>query len=124
MPKKIIGKKKPTKSTEEIFNLILENNITLQKNLIESLDELKKLNIKVTEMLDIFDKAGRTFEESLEKGTGNDLLELEKKLSTLIDQNKVLAKGLLLLEKSVRTEPPQKRTISRGESEEETEDSF
>lgn len=124
MPKKIIGKKKPTKSTEEILNLILENNVTLQKNLIESLDELKKLNIKVTEMLDIFDKAGRTFEESLEKGTGNDLLELEKKLSTLIDQNRVLAKGLLLLEKSVRTEPPQKRTILRGESEEETEESF
>lgn len=122
MPKKII-KKKSIKSGEEILNLILENNITLQKNLIETSDELKKLNIKVTEMLDIFDKAGKTFDESLEKGTGNDLLELEKKLSTLIDQNRVLAKGLLLLERSVRPENSPKKTISREETE-ESEESF
>ncbi len=122
MSKKII-KKKSIKSGEEILNLILENNITLQKNLIETSDELKKLNIKVTEMLDIFDKAGKTFDESLEKGTGNDLLELEKKLSTLIDQNRVLAKGLLLLERSVRPENSPKKTISREETE-ESEESF
>lgn len=120
MPKKKIGK---TKSDEGVFNLILENNVTLQKNLIETLEELKKLNLKMTEVLDIFDKAGKTFEESLEKGTGNDLIELEKKLSILIDQNKVLAKGLLLLERSVRPETfSGRRASSSRESEEESEE--
>ena len=123
MPKKRKDKKQ---SSDEILNLILENNVTIQKNLIETQEELKNLNIKLTQLLEIFDKAGRTFDESLEKGSNTDVVELEKKLSILIDQNRVLAKGLLLLERSVRPEQMstvRKSVMSRGEETEESEGS-
>ena len=122
MPKKKTIKKQPS---EEILNLILENNVNLQKDLIETQEELKNLNIKLTELLDIFDKASKTFEESSERGTNNDLVDLEKKLSMLIDQNRVLAKGLLLLERSVRPESStstvRKSVMSSGDETEESE---
>lgn len=91
-----------TKNGGEISNLILENTVALQRNLVETTEELKNLNIKITRVLDIFDKASRTFEDSLEKGTETDVVELEKKIDALIEQNRIIAKGLLLLGKSTR----------------------
>lgn len=94
--------KRDTKNNDEISNLILENTVSLQRNLVDTSEELKNLNIKLTRLLDIFDKASRTFEDSLEKGTETDVVELEKKIDALVEQNRVIAKGLLLLGKSTR----------------------
>lgn len=95
--------KKETKKGSEISNLILENTVSLQRNLVETTEELKNLNIKLTRILDIFDKASRTFQDSLEKGTETGVVELEKKIDALIEQNRIIAKGLLLLGQSTRS---------------------
>lgn len=114
--------KKDTKNGNEISNLILENTVALQRNLVETTEELKNLNIKLTRILDIFDKASRTFEDSLEKGTETDVVELEKKIDALIEQNRIIAKGLLLLGKSTRpamTETKPRFKVQQESDEEE-----
>lgn len=94
-----------TSDNKEIFNLILENTLNLQKNILETGEELKMLNVKLTQLLDIFDKAYKTFEESLQNGNSSDLTDIEKKLELLTEQNKIIAKGILLLEKTTRNLP-------------------
>lgn len=132
MPK-IVPKSRTTKIRKisqnggEISNLILENTVALQRNLVETTEELKNLNIKLTRLLEIFEKANRTFEDSLEKGTETDVVELEKKIDALVEQNRIIAKGLLLLEKSTRStmsssqSQSQQRLRAQQEFEEEGE---
>ncbi|MBS3073603.1 hypothetical protein J4465_02310 [Candidatus Pacearchaeota archaeon] len=119
--------KKDIQNNNEISNLILENTVALQRNLVETTEELKNLNIKLTRLLEIFDRANRTFEDSLEKGTETDIVELEKKIDALVEQNRVIAKGLLLLGKSNRSsvteaKPRFKARQSINEEEDSEED--
>ena len=119
--------KKDIQNNHEISNLILENTVALQRNLVETTEELKNLNIKLTRLLEIFDRANRTFEDSLEKGTETDIVELEKKIDALVEQNRVIAKGLLLLGKSNRSsvteaKPRFKARQSINEEEDSEED--
>lgn len=94
-----------SKGTNE---LLLENTIALQKTLTNLVTELKALNKKVSDILSIFEEASLAFKEAKEKGIDAEKAEttipqdLIKKIDTLIEQNKTIAKGLLLLEKVVR----------------------
>lgn len=94
--------KKEAKKTTE---LLLENTIALQKTLTNLAAELKALNKKVSDILSIFEEASLAFKEAKEKGeavSGTIPQELINKIDSLIEQNKTIAKGLLLLEKAVR----------------------
>ncbi|MEM4152790.1 MAG: hypothetical protein QXK80_01580 [Candidatus Pacearchaeota archaeon] len=102
--------KKEAKKTTE---LLLENTIALQKTLTNLAAELKALNKKVSDILSIFEEASLAFKEAKEKGeavSGTIPQELINKIDSLIEQNKTIAKGLLLLEKAVR----EKETKSTG----------
>ncbi len=108
----MVKKNLTSTDNKEVFNLILENTLNLQKNIFETNEELKTLNIKLTQLLEIFDKASKTFEQSLENGSGSDMVDVEKKLELLIEQNKIIAKGILLLEKTTRNMPAGQTSIT------------
>jgi len=87
---------------EATMDLLLENTIALQKILTSLATELKALNKKVSELFELFEAASLSFKEAKEKGVGEIPTDLADKIDTIIEQNKTIAKGLLLLEKTVR----------------------
>ncbi len=89
------------KGYEKTIKLLLENNIGLQKKLVDltvSADELTK---KLSRLLDLVEKASDEFVGG-GKETKLGTTPLANKLDELIRQNRTIARGLILLEKFVR----------------------
>lgn len=74
---------------------LVKNNILLLKKTTELLKSVNQLTKKMDKMVDVFTSAA----EYLEKEGAS---EPTSKLTELLEQNKKVAKGLLLLEKYVR----------------------
>jgi len=81
---------------QEIIEKLVENNIKLQKTSTDLLISMNNLTKKVDELVEIFKKAA----EHIEKGEIKE--PLARKLTDLLEQNKRIAQGLILLEKFVR----------------------
>ena len=81
---------------QDIIDQLVKNNVELQKqnvNLLVSMDSMTK---KVDELVEIFKKAA----EHIEKGEIRE--PMARKLTDLLEQNKRIAKGLIMLERFVR----------------------
>ena len=85
----------PRKSKDDIITQLAENNLALQEKTAELITSIKGLTKKVDDMVNIFEEAAKHIKE----GTDRPLME---KLQGLLEQNKTIAKGLILLEKYVR----------------------
>ena len=127
---------KEPKGYERTIHLLIENNLLLQKKLLsltESIDELNKKTGRLLHLIEIaseeFTKGDEAEGEGLRRlgaqgrglragSTGQD--DLIGKLDGLIQQNRTIARGLLLLEKYVRekTGGPGARGMEREEREE------
>lgn len=83
-------------SKQEIINQLTANNIMLQQKMINLMGSINNLSNRVDKLVQIFQKAA----ESLSKGEIKE--PLHYKLSELLEQNKKLAQGLLLLEEYVK----------------------
>ena len=87
----------PKRTTKQnIIDRLVENNVKLQQvntNLLISVDNMTK---KVDELVQIFKKAA----EHIEKGEIKE--PLARKLADLLEQNKRIAKGLILMEKFMK----------------------
>lgn len=75
---------------------LVETNIALQHKVADLILNLKDTNKSMKEMVTLFTEAG----EHIKKGKYEDPLLV--KLDELLEQNRNIAKGLLLLEKFVR----------------------
>ncbi|MEM2955961.1 MAG: hypothetical protein QW041_00020 [Candidatus Pacearchaeota archaeon] len=95
---------KKIEDEKSTLNLLIENNIALQKVVTNLAADLKKLSSDISELLELFKEATKTIsaekiEEAVKK---EDLEELKGKIDELLEQNKVIAKGILLLESSIK----------------------
>lgn len=81
---------------DKIVEIFIESNLSLQHKIADLLVELRSLNKNVNSMVTLFTEAG----EHIKKGKYEEPLMV--KLDDLLEQNKNIAKGLLLLEKFVR----------------------
>lgn len=88
-----MSKKKLSK--DDIIHQLAENNIALQGKTADLIISIKELTGKIDNMVNIFEEAATHIKE----GTDKPLME---KLQSLLEQNKTIAKGLILLEKYVR----------------------
>ena len=90
--------KKGSKSskTEELISALVENELSLQKKTVELINTFNVLSQRIDKFLGVFEKAA----SRIERGEIEE--PLAKKLESLIEQNKTIARGLLLLEKYVR----------------------
>ena len=86
----------------KLLNSLIEQDIILQHKITDLLVSMKSLNEKVSKMVDLFTEAG----EYIKKGKYED--PLLAKLDDLLEQNKNLAKGLLLLEKYIKEKEAEK----------------
>ncbi|MFH1332543.1 MAG: hypothetical protein ABIH63_04655 [archaeon] len=95
--KEKVPKKRVTKSStkEEIINQLLQSNLALQDKTVDLLHGMKDLTKRMDNMVKLFEEAAT----QVKSGTDEPLM---KKLEELLDQNKTIAKGLILLEKYVR----------------------
>ncbi len=87
---------------KEAIDLLLENTIALQKTLASLAADLKTLNKKISDLLELFESASSAFKEGKAGKTEGIPSDIAGKMDMLVEQNKTLAKGLLLLEKTLR----------------------
>ncbi|HLD15951.1 MAG TPA: hypothetical protein VJB94_05240 [Candidatus Nanoarchaeia archaeon] len=81
---------------EELTDSLIQSSIALQKKTAELLETILKLNKRIDKLLDVFESAAK----AIEKGEVEE--PLAKKLEVLLDQNKNIARGLMLLERYVK----------------------
>lgn len=93
-------KKGPSSSSDKVINELKEHNVTLLKKNIELVENVNELTKRVDKLISIFEKASEKVNEveTADKG----VIDLTNKLEALLEQNRVIAKGLIMLEKYVR----------------------
>lgn len=100
------GSKKGAKSVgrDKVIRLLVENNVALQKVLINLSSDISGLTREVSKLLELFKEASKTIgeEKAVEDIIKEERTDLIPKLDELIDQNKTIAKGLVLLESVLR----------------------
>lgn len=86
----------PKLSRDKLIEELMQSNVSLQKKSTDLLVALNNLTKKVDSLLKVFEKAA----EEIKKGEVAE--PLTKRLEALIEQNRTIARGLLLIEKYVR----------------------
>jgi len=95
-------RKKPVKkrlTAREREELLIENFVGLQKAMINLSIKFEKLSDHIAKLLHIFELSAKNFMEGSSSESDKDLL---KKIDSLLDQNKTIAKGLVLMEDKLR----------------------
>ncbi|MDP1729278.1 MAG: hypothetical protein Q8L27_03690 [archaeon] len=94
------GKVKPLSNRELQFALI-ENFVNLQKVLTNMTVKFDNLSDNITKLLQIFEISAKSFIQKQQDGSGEEK-DVLKKLDTLLEQNRTVAKGLTLIEEKIR----------------------
>jgi len=82
---------------EEKLDLLIKNTISLQKVITDLASDVNSLNADIKKMLTLFEEANKAFKEGkvqMPTMTG----DLPEKINQLIEHNKIIAKGIVLLE--------------------------
>jgi nucleosome binding factor SPN SPT16 subunit len=97
-------------SKETISKKLIENDLALQKKTTELILSISKLTKRMDRMVDLFEEAAKY----IKAGTDQPLM---RKLDDLLEQNKNIARGLILLERYVkeRTEFTAPKPLPRSE---------
>ncbi len=110
MPKKASVKKKPSVKTKppiskkaNVEKVLIENFISLQKVMTNLAVKFDNLGAQISKLLELFEISAKTLAEKDIKINAKPAEDkkMAEKLDTLLDQNKVIARGLTLLH-----EPP------------------
>jgi hypothetical protein len=103
-------KSSPNKKTEKkdkydkLNMMLIENFINIQKALVNSTEKLEDLSLQISKLLQLFELSAKSFVGKVDEKVS----EMEKdrefltKLNALLEQNKLIAKGLTLMEENIR----------------------
>lgn len=88
-------------SDREVQLALIENFVSLQKVLTNLSIKFDSLSDNISRLLQLFEISAKSFIKKTEEGNPeeNDLL---RKLDTLLEQNKTVAKGVTLMEEKIR----------------------
>lgn len=92
------GKKKMTARERE--ELLIENFVGLQKAMTNLSIKFEGMTGQINKLLEVFELAARNFVSG--GGSSEDNTDVLKKIDSLLDQNKTIAKGLVLIEDKIR----------------------
>lgn len=97
--------KKKKMSASQREELLIENFVGLQHAMTNLSIKFEKLSDNMIKLLQVFEESAKNYLG----GTKSNDEDLIKKINSLLDQNKTIAKGLVLMEEKVRNraEPPQ-----------------
>lgn len=94
--------KRPAKkrmTAREREELLIENFVGLQRVMVNFSSKFEQLSDNIERLLEIFELSAKNH---LQGGSKEGDVELLKKIDSLLDQNKTIAKGLVLMESKVR----------------------
>ncbi len=100
--KKSVRKKttrKKSSSTLNIEKALVENFVALQKVMTHTATKLDKLSDEISKLLKLFEDSAKSLaEKDFDVGKEKkDVQEIKGKVDNLLEQNKIIAKGLTLL---------------------------
>ena len=96
------------KSKEKILNQLIENNAILQSKIADLVISVNTLSKSVSSLVNLFTKAA----DLIEKGEIKEPA-LAEKLNSLLEQNKSIARGLIMLEQYVKEKAVMPRELPR-----------
>ena len=103
MVKKEGSPKKDVMTKVELEQALLNNFVNLQKVLTNLAIKFEELSNDISKILQLFEISAKSFAEKYAGGGGTESdKEFLKKLDALLDQNKTIAKGIMLMEEKVR----------------------
>ncbi len=106
--KEAASAKKEVMTKAELEQALLNNFVNLQKVLTNLSIKFEDLSNNISKILQLFEISAKSFAEKYSSGGGENDREFLKKLDALLDQNKTIAKGIMLMEEKVRqrNQPP------------------
>lgn len=100
---KIRTEKSMSKKEWEMNKTLIQNSVSLQKVVVDLSSKFEKLSTQISSLLNLFEKSAKSFAEK------QDLTQKDKefvsKIDKLIEQNKIIAHGLTLMEEKIKKEP-------------------
>lgn len=102
MLKKRSGKDKGQKINEPVVTLLAENFADLQKSFAVLTEKLDNLVNEISSLLRLFEISARSIAEKPELGFEKEFIS---KLNALLEQNKVIAKAMAIIEERTRAAP-------------------
>jgi len=105
MTKKPVKKITSLKETSKIEKILIENFVSLQKvmvNLSENFDGLTK---QISKLLELFEISAKELAKNDPQAGTQDNKKVIDKIDNLLDQNKIIARGLSLINEKVSQEP-------------------
>jgi hypothetical protein len=92
-------------SKQSIIDQLTKNNVILQQKSVDLIESMNKLSKNIDKLVQTFQKAAEVIDKGEEKEP------LTFKLTQLIEQNKQLARGLLLLEQYIKRKTPPETSL-------------
>lgn len=111
-PPKSVAKKANTVNTEK---MLIENFVSLQKVMVNLSVKFDNVSNQISKLLELFELSAKSLAEkdfNLEKG-GIDTKKIIEKLERVLDQNKILGKGLALLHEPVSEQSSFKSPVQK-----------
>ena len=119
MIQKEVGAKKKSMSKAELEEALLNNFINLQKVLTNLSIKFDELSGNISKLLNLFEISARSFAEKYSgesSGDGRSDKELLGKLDSLMDQNKIIAKGIMLMEERIKQRNTSPQSMPQSQS--------
>ena len=101
-PKKSPSSKPKQMTAREREQLLIENFVGLQHAMTNLSMKFGNLSENIQTLLQVFEEAAKNFMQGPNKVDNEGML---KKIDSLLDQNKTIAKGLVLMEENLRSKP-------------------
>ena len=100
--KKTVKKKTSVKKVSSTkTDLLVESSVDLQRTILALVESNNALNKKIDTMVNLFDRAAGNIDK-IKEGETRNVENLARRLNSVVNQNKDLAHGLVLLEEYVR----------------------
>ncbi|MEM4702954.1 MAG: hypothetical protein QXP53_00490 [Candidatus Pacearchaeota archaeon] len=98
------------KKEAETDRLLLENFITLQKKLAETVKEIKDIKTNLSDLLEIFKRAEQELKQEKHIALAP---RIEEKLDKILEQNKMIAEGIVAIGENLEIELKKPRKVER-----------
>lgn len=82
--------------------LMVENLVALQKAMVDMTVKLDNLTTQTSKLLNLFEISAKSFMEKQSAGFTSEDKDFLEKLDKLLEQNKLIAKGLTMMDERVR----------------------
>ena len=104
---KKVSTKKKAMTKGELEEILLNNFVNLQKVLTNLSIKFEELSGNMSKLLQLFEISAKSFTEKYSGGGVGDK-DMLNKLDSLLDQNKTIAKGIMLMEERIKQKNVQK----------------